>query len=353
VVGFGAATLGSIGFALIGCGRIGLKYINFFRGGDTSEATLVAVCDPNTKRASEMVSGLEVPVIDDPIEMMKQFGHKIHVIAILAPSGLHARLTIDLAQFGKDIIVEKPMALTVADADLMIDACDSAGVRLFVVMQNRLNFPIQKLHKAIQSGRFGKLVMATARIRWCRKQEYYDEYPWRGSFLGNGGVFANQGSHYLDLLQWMCGDVTSVFAKTSKALLKIETEDTGIAILKFKSGTLGVIEATMATRPADLEGSISILGEYGSVEISGFALNEVRTWKFIDEEPQDAEIEEFIHSKADPQTTIGHNNYLRHLINCIRDHTPGLVDGREGRKSVGLISAIYKSSFSGREIILP
>jgi predicted dehydrogenase len=342
-----------IRFAIVGCGRIANKYVSFFRSGAALDTCLVAVCDPNTERASAIVHGLAVPVFAHPLEMMEQMGNSIDVVAILAPSGMHAEITINLAKYGKIILVEKPMALTLGDADRMIDVCESSAVKLFVVKQNRLNLPIRWLSEAIKSGRFGKMFMATSRIRWCRKQDYYDESLWSGSVNGNGGVFANQASHYLDLLQWMCGDVASVFAKTSKALLKIETEDTGIAMLRFKNGSLGVVEATTATRPTDLEGSISILGENGSVEISGFALNEVRTWNFVNPEPQDAEMQAYQGSKAAAVKTIGHHEYLKHFIQCLRNESGELVDGREGRKSLGLISAIYESSTTGKEVFLP
>ena len=226
----------TVRFSLVGCGRIAVKYVTFFSSGAALDACLVAVCDPDIERASAIVRGLDVRVFASPLDMMEQMGNSIDVIAILAPSGMHAELTVNLAKYGKTILVEKPMALTLVDADRMIDVCDSSAVKLFVVKQNRLNLPIRRLSEAIKSGRFGKLFMATSRIRWCRKQEYYDESLWSGSVNGDGGIFANQASHYLDLLQWMCGDVASVVAKTSKALLKIETEDTGIALLQFKNG---------------------------------------------------------------------------------------------------------------------
>jgi UDP-N-acetyl-2-amino-2-deoxyglucuronate dehydrogenase len=343
----------TVRFSLVGCGRIAVKYVNFFRSAAALETCLVAVCDPDTERASAIVRGLDVRVFANSLDMMEQMGNSIDVIAILAPSGMHAEITVNLAKYGKTILVEKPMALTLGDADRMIDVCDSSAVKLFVVKQNRLNLPIRRLNGAIKSGRFGKLFMATSRIRWCRKQEYYDESPWSGRVNGDGGIFANQASHYLDLLQWMCGDVASVVAKTSNALLKIETEDTGIALLQFKNGALGVVEATTATRPKDLEGSISILGENGSVEISGYALNEVRTWNFVNPEPQDAEMQDYQGSKAAATNTIGHHEYLKHFIQCLRSQSSELVDGREGRKSLSLITAIYESSFTGKEVFLP
>ena len=162
----------------------------------------------------------------------------------------------------------------------MIEACDKHGVKLFVVKQNRFNVPVVQLRKALDQGRFGKLIMGTVRVRWCRPQAYYDQDSWRGTWAYDGGVLTNQASHHVDLLEWMMGDVESVFAKSKHALADIEAEDTAVVILKFRNGALGVIEATTAIRPKDLEGSISILGETGSVEVGGFAVNEMKTWNF-------------------------------------------------------------------------
>src|ERR1700722_6272048 len=173
------------------------------------------------------------------------------VLVILTESGRHAEHAIALAPHGKHIIVEKPMALTLDDADEMIRACDRHGVRLFVVKQNRFNVPVTKLRQALERGRFGKLVLGTVRVRWCRRQDYYDQDAWRGTWALDGGVLSNQASHHIDLLEWMMGDVESVFAKARTALVDIETEDTGVVIIKFKNGALGIVEATTATRPKD------------------------------------------------------------------------------------------------------
>ena len=179
---------------------------------------------------------------------------------MLTASGSHAQHVVELAPYGADIVVEKPMALTLEDADKMIEVCDRHGVRLFVVKQNRFNVPVVQLRKALDAGRFGKLVLGTVRVRWCRPQSYYDQDSWRGTWAHDGGVLTNQASHHIDLLEWMMGDVESVFAKSITALVDIEAEDTAIVTIKFKNGALGIIEATTAARPKDLEGSLSVLG---------------------------------------------------------------------------------------------
>jgi predicted dehydrogenase len=244
------------------------------------------------------------------------------------------------------------MALTLEDADRMIQACDSAGVRLFVVKQNRYNLPVQKLREALDLGRFGKLVFGSVRVRWCRKQDYYNQDSWRGTWALDGGVFTNQASHHIDLLEWMMGGVESVFAKSQTALVDIETEDTGVAVIKFLNGALGVVEATTAARPMDLEGSISILGEHGSVEIGGFAVNEMKTWKFSKSSPEDEKIIETYRENPPSVYGYGHTRYLQHIVDCIKFDRAALVDGLTGRKSLELISAIYESIETNSEVHL-
>lgn len=274
------------------------------------------------------------------------------VVAILTESGNHARTAIELAQYGAHIIVEKPMALTLDDADAMIEACDSAGVKLFVIKQNRFNLPVIKLRKALEAGRFGKLTMGTVRVRWCRPQSYYDQDPWRGTWAMDGGVLTNQASHHVDLLEWMMGDVSSVYAMSRTALADIEAEDTAVVLLRFRNGALGIIEATTATRPKDLEGSVSILGENGSVEIGGFAVNEMKTWNFVEPMTSDDEVLEKYSVNPPNVYGFGHKAYYDHVVSAISDGSPNLVDGLQGRRSLELINAIYESIETRREVSL-
>lgn len=338
-------------FALVGCGRIAKKHAEII-AKQLPDAELAAVCDVKTDRAESYGTKYTVPYFTDMHEMMKKAGDRIDVINILTPSGNHAEHTIALAPYGKHIVVEKPMALTIDDADDMIKACDQAGVKLFVVKQNRYNYPVQKLRAALEEGRFGKLVLGTVRVRWCRDQRYYDQDAWRGTWRYDGGVFTNQASHHVDLLEWMMGDVESVFAKSATQLVRIEAEDTGVVVLKFKNGALGIIEATTATRPKDLEGSISILGEKGTVEIGGFAVNEMKIWNFVEGRPGDAEVIATYKQNPPDVYGFGHVEYLKDVIGSIRNKTKALVDGLEGRKSLELIMAIYESIETGKEVFL-
>ncbi|MGI9205280.1 MAG: Gfo/Idh/MocA family protein [Woeseiaceae bacterium] len=334
--------------SLVGCGRIAKRHSELLGNGQIEGACLHSVCDIVHDKAEAIAAPFKVPWFGDMHEMMERSDPD--VVVILTESGVHAEHAIALAPYGKHIIVEKPMALTLDDADDMICACDQYGARLFVVKQNRFNVPVLKLREALVGDRFGKVVLGTVRVRWCRRQDYYDQDAWRGTWALDGGVLTNQASHHIDLLEWMMGDVDSVYAVTKTALVDIETEDTAVVVLRFRSGALGIIEATTAARPTDLEGSISILGERGTVEIGGFAVNEMKVWRF--EEPIADDEQVLTDFSVNPPNVygFGHQAYYQHVIDCIRNKQPHLVDGLEGRRSLELISAIYESVESGKEV---
>jgi predicted dehydrogenase len=266
---------------------------------------------------------------------------------------MHADHAVAVARSGRHIVVEKPMALTLPDADRMIAEADEAGVRLFVVKQNRFNVPVVKAREALDAGRLGRLVLGTVRVRWCRDQSYYDHDAWRGTWAQDGGVIANQASHHVDMLAWFMGPVASVHARCATALVDIQAEDTAVATVRFRNGALGVIEATGATRPKDLEGSLSVLGAGGAIEISGFAVNEIRHWRFVDPAPEDAEVLQKFSVNPPNVYGFGHQAYYEHVVDCLANDTPALVDGREGRHSLELLVALYESMASGCEVSLP
>ena len=270
----------------------------------------------------------------------------------LTESGTHAKNVIELAKYRKTIMVEKPMALTLEDADEMIKICMENNISLFVIKQNRFNLPVIKLKEAVDQGRFGKLFLGTIRVRWSRTQEYYSQDKWRGTWAMDGGVLTNQASHHIDLLEWIFGEVESVHAKSINALADIEAEDTAVAILKFKNNALGIIEATTAIRPTDLEGSISVLGEKGSVEIGGFAVNEIKVWNFVEKFDEDQDIIKNYSVNPPDVYGFGHKSYYDHVIDCINNGSKQLVDGIEGRKSLELINALYESIETGLEVKL-
>jgi UDP-N-acetyl-2-amino-2-deoxyglucuronate dehydrogenase len=340
----------TLNFAIVGCGRISKRHLDLLGRGEIANSRLAAVCDVLPERATAAGSAYGVPSYTDMHRMMRS--EAIDAVAVLTESGRHAEHVVALAPYRKHVMVEKPMALTLADADRMIAACDQAGIKLFVVKQNRFNVPVMKLREALEAGRFGRLVLGTVRVRWCRTQAYYDQDAWRGTWAMDGGVLANQASHHIDMLEWMMGEVDSVFAISSTALVKIEAEDTAVVALRFRNGALGLIEATTATRPKDLEGSISILGEHGSVEIAGFAVNQMRTWNFARPLPGDEEVMAKYSVNPPDVYGFGHHAYYEHVVKCILHDQRHLVDGLEGRKSLELITAIYESIETERPVQL-
>ncbi|KRQ98359.1 Gfo/Idh/MocA family protein [Bradyrhizobium valentinum] len=339
-----------IRFGLLGCGRIAKRHSDLLGGNHIDRACLAAVCDPVRARADAVASKFGVPAHYDIDDFLAR--KDIDAVAVLTPSGLHPQHAIACARAGKHVVVEKPMALRLQDADDMIRACDEAGIKLFVVKQNRFNVPVVKAREALDAGRFGRLVLGTVRVRWCRDQAYYDQDGWRGTWAYDGGVLTNQASHHIDMLEWFFGDVVSAHARAVTALAKIETEDTAVATLKFRNGALGVIEATTAARPTDLEGSLSILGERGTVEIAGFAVNQIRHWRFAEELPSDRDVIERFSVNPPNVYGFGHQAYYQHVVDCLTNQRAALVDGLEGRKSLELISALYESIETGQEVAL-
>ena len=345
-----AGALKRLKTALVGCGRIGSRHAAILSA--SPEAELVGFVDTNPARADEFAAKHGGRAYPQVAAMLAD--ERPDLVAVCTPSGSHTAGVLEAAAAGvPNIVVEKPMALRLSDADAMIAACAARGTRLFVVKQNRYNLPIQKLRAALEEGRFGKLVLGAVRVRWCRRQDYYDQAEWRGTWAMDGGVFSNQASHHVDMLVYMMGDVRSIKAMSSTRLVDIEAEDTGVALFRFQSGALGVIEATTAARPTDMEGSISLLGEGGTVEVGGFAMNEMSVWRFADPRAEDAEVLEKYRTNPPDVYGFGHHEYYRDVFQAIANDRPPFVDGREGRRSLEVITAIYESIESGREVRFP
>lgn len=340
-----------IKFALVGCGRIAKRHAELLGLNQIAGARLVAVCDIRPDRATAYGDRFGVPAYTSLEAMLER--KDIDVVSVLTPSGSHADIAIAVAVSGRNVVVEKPMALTLEDADRMVAAAEKARVRLFVVKQNRFNVPVVKAREALDAGRLGKLVLGTVRVRWCRDQAYYDQDSWRGTWAQDGGVIANQASHHVDMLAWFMGPVESVHARGATSLVDIETEDTAVATVRFANGALGVVEATAATRPKDLEGSLSVLGSGGTVEISGFAVNQMRHWNFVSSRPEDDEVREKYSVNPPNVYGFGHQAYYEHVVDCLSHGKPALVDGREGRSSLEFVLGLYESMATGGEVRFP
>ncbi|MDQ8171043.1 MAG: Gfo/Idh/MocA family oxidoreductase [Gemmatimonadota bacterium] len=334
--------------ALLGCGRISKNHFDALAKLPGFE--LVAVCDIVAERAQEAGTRYGVPWFTAFDRMLAEVPSDAVIIA--TPSGLHPQHGIQAARAGRHVVSEKPMAISLSAADALVQACDDHQVHLFVVKQNRLNPPIVLLKRAIDRGRFGRIYMANCTVRWTRPQDYYDQAPWRGTWEFDGGAFMNQASHYVDLMQWLVGPVESVMAKTATLARRIEAEDSGAAVLKFRSGAIGVIEVTMLTFPRNLEGSITILGEKGSVKIGGTAVNKVEQWSFADYDDDDKFVEQ---SNTNPTSVygFGHEGYYQNVEAVLRGNARPDTDGRAGRKSLELILGIYESAKTGRDVPLP
>ncbi len=335
---------------LVGCGRISERHVEAIEHNPGLE--LVAVCDEIPERARVAGERVSVPAFTSFSAMLTETDADAAVIC--TPSGLHPRHGIMAAQRGLHVICEKPMATRLEEADALVRACDESGVHLFVVKQNRLNPGIELLKRAVEKGRFGRIYLANTTVRWNRPQSYYDSAPWRGTWEFDGGAFMNQASHYVDMIQWLMGPVESVSAKTATLGRRIESEDTGVVLLRFRNGALGTIEVTMLTYPRNMEGSVTILGERGSVKVGGTALNRIEHWEFAEYDDDDREAEA---QRAAPNPLSvygsGHRPYYENVVKVLRgEATPG-TDGREGRKSLELILGIYESARTGTEVSLP
>ena len=336
--------------ALVGCGRISERHFDAI--AKTPSLQLVAVCDDVAERARQAGEKMSVPFYTSFAQLLEE--RPSDVVAICTPSGLHPRHGIMAAEKGVHVICEKPMATRLEEADALVHACDEAGVYLFVVKQNRLNPAIQLLKRSIDLGRFGRIYLANTTVRWQRPQSYYDMAPWRGTWEFEGGAFMNQASHYVDMIQWLVGPVETVSAKTATLARRIESEDSGVAVLRFRNGALGTIEVTMLAYPRNLEGSVTILGEKGSVKVGGTALNRIETWEFAEYHDIDREAE-LLRGAPNPLSVYGsgHKPYYENVVRVLRGEAAPETDGREGRKSLELILGIYESARAEREIAVP
>jgi UDP-N-acetyl-2-amino-2-deoxyglucuronate dehydrogenase len=276
---------------------------------------------------------------------------QVDVVALCTPSGLHAEQAKIAAKYGVNVITEKPMATRWQDGVSMVKACDQAGVYLFVVKQNRRNSTLQLLKRAIEEKRFGKIHMVHINVFWTRPQSYYDQAKWRGTWEFDGGAFMNQASHYVDLFDWLIGPIDKVQAMMSTTR-DIEVEDTGVMNVRWRSGALGSMSVTMLTYPKNMEGSITILGEKGSVRIGGVAVNEIQHWEFDEPKEYDQQVKEANYDTSSVYG-FGHPLYYKNVVDVLRGIEEPETDGREGLKSLEVLIAAYLSARDGKTISLP
>jgi UDP-N-acetyl-2-amino-2-deoxyglucuronate dehydrogenase len=344
-----AITDRKIRFALVGCGRIAQNHLAAIET-HADRAEVVDVCDVDAAALQAAVSKTGAHGHARLSALLAQT--QADCVILTTPSGLHPAQAIEVAQAGKHVMTEKPMATRWQDGLRMVEACDKAGVHLFVVKQNRRNATLQLLKKAVEQKRFGRIYAVAVNVFWSRPQAYYDSAKWRGTWEFDGGAFMNQASHYIDLLDWLIGPVESVMAYTGTLARDIQVEDSGVAAVRWRSGAMGTLNVSMLTYPKNYEGSITILGEKGTVRVGGVAVNEIQQWEFEDKRPEDAAI-----SQASYATTsvygFGHPLYYDNVIRTLSGQASPETDGREGLKSLELLIAMYLSARDGKRVALP
>ena len=337
-----------IRLAIVGCGRISKNHFAAIEK-HSNNLQLVAICDnnPEVLRKHSEAYGVKGHISAEELFKTEQ----LDLVVLCTPSGSHAQQTILAAQHGINIMTEKPMATRWQDGVRMVKACDNANVHLFVVKQNRHNTTLQLLKRAISEKRFGKINIVHINVYWTRPQAYYDQAKWRGTWEFDGGAFMNQASHYVDLLDWLIGPVEKIQAMMSTTR-DIEVEDTGVMNVKWRNGALGSMSVTMLTYPQNLEGSITILGERGSVRVGGVAVNDIQIWEFDEASDYDHQIKAANYD-ATSVYGFGHLAYYKNVIDTLNGISDPETDGREGLKSLELLTAAYLSARNGSIVSLP
>lgn len=334
---------------IIGCGSIIPKHLRaVVENSDKME--LLALCDTVPEKLEMAVNEYKRLGGDRKVSIKKYTDHtkllkdpEIQVVTIATSSGIRPKIAIDALDAGKHVILEKPMALSIKECDEIIKRSEEKGLKVAVCHQLRFLPYMVKLKQALISGAFGKLVHASAAMRWNRSDAYYSSAPWRGTWEYDGGAFMNQAVHVIDLLLWLMGSAERVYAETGTFLKNIEAEDAGAAVIRFKSGAIGIIEASVCVYPENLEETLGIFGEKGTVLIGGKALNKVEVWNIEKEKP--------FQTMETPQNL--HTLLYRDMAEAVVEERQPLVDAREGKKAVELILAIYKSSFTKKPIYIP
>ncbi|WP_174873640.1 Gfo/Idh/MocA family protein [Vogesella oryzae] len=338
-----------IRFALVGCGRIAANHFGAIEQ-HAERCELVDVCDTDPAALAAAVARTGARGHASLRELLAS--SDADVVILTTPSGLHPQQAIDCFAAGFHVMTERPMAPRGHEGVTMVKAAAQAGKRLFVVKQNRRNATLQLLKRAVQEKRFGRIYMVNINVFWTRPQSYYDQADWRGTWEYDGGAFMNQASHYVDLIDWLIGPVESMQAYTATLERDIEVEDSGVVSLRWRSGALGSMNVTMLTYPKNLEGSITILGEKGSVRVGGVAVNEIQHWEFAEPHAMDAEIQGASYATTSVYG-FGHPLYYDNVINVMRGEAEPETDGREGLKSLELLIGMYLSARDGKRISLP
>lgn len=344
----------SLTYAIIGCGRISPNHI---AAAIENNLNIVALCDIDPAKMDQTITNFDLPntvkKYTDYTEMLE--AEKPQLIGLCTESGKHGKIALDCIEAGSNLIIEKPIALSLEEADQIIEKAKQKNVKVSACHQNRFNKSVQKMREAVEENRFGKLLHGTAHIRWNRGEDYYTQAPWRGTWEQDGGALMNQCIHNIDLLRWMMGDeIVEVVGMTDNMMHDfIDAEDLGMALVRFANGSYGMIEGTTNIYPKNLEETLYIFGEQGTVKIGGKSVNIIEEWMFEDNRDNSEEVKEKYHE--DPPTVygFGHNPLYADVIEAIQDDREPYVTAEDGRRALELVLAIYKSAAEGKSVKLP
>lgn len=329
---------------ILGCGRVSARYLEVFRDELADVATVVAVADKVAEKRERLAGALETEAVDGIEGLLKA---KPDIVCVLTESGNHGQHALELLRAGINIIVEKPLALRIEDAQRLGEEADKRGLICAEIKQNRFNPALQFLRHAVDAGRFGRMVTAGVRVHWCRDQSYYND-EWHGRWSMDGGVLSQQAIHHLDALRWLGGPVEAVCASGRAVLNQLEAEDTAVAAVRFENGALGTIEATTSARPRDFEASLHLVGEKALAKVGGLAMNLVETWAPVTPEPEDAGVVERYSQYVPTGYGLSHGPYIRDVLERLREGRLDVAVGvEEGLKTLRFLHAIYASMETG------
>ena len=341
-------------YALIGCGRISPNHI---AAAKANQLDIVAICDLSEENMKDKVLKFElkdtVHQYTNYLEMLQN--EKPELVAIATESGKHAQIALNCMDFGCNLIIEKPIALSIEDANAIVKKAEHLNIKVCACHQNRFNKSIQKIREAVEKKRFGKMFYGTAHIRWCRDREYYDRASWRGTWEQDGGALMNQCIHNIDLLRWMMGDeIDEVVGMTDRLHHEyIEAEDLGIALIKFKNGSYGIVEGTTNVYPQNLEETLYLFGEKGTVKAGGQSVNVIEEWRFSDMLDESEEIKQKFHENPPNVYGYGHTPLTPDVIDAIKNDKKPYVDAEAGKRALELVLAIYQSAYTGQIVKMP
>lgn len=344
----------SLKYAIIGCGRISPNHL---AAAKENNLEIVAVCDVDESKMDSTIKNFnlsnDTKKYTDYNLMLEN--EKLELVAICTESGKHGRMALDFIDAGVNLIIEKPIALSLEEADLIIEKANEKNIKVSACHQNRFNKSVQKIREAVEADRFGKMMHATAHVRWNRGKDYYIQAPWRGSWEQDGGALMNQCIHNIDLLRWMMGnDITEVVGMTDNLIHDfIDAEDLGMALIKFSNGSYGVIEGTTNVYPNNLEETLYMFGEKGTIKAGGKSVNLIEEWQFADQLDDPEDVKEKFQENPPNVYGFGHNPLYADVIDSIKNDRQPYVTAIDGRNALELVLAIYKSAAEGKSVKLP